>query len=294
MAEFDAREASAKSAALRARRAVVKAELANAQRGFVETFDQARESSDPALTGMRVEWFLRALPGVGPTKTARILQRLGINPHATLGGLRINQRTAFRRELVDLARKYARPSSRGRLVVIAGPTAVGKDTVIRAVRALRPDIEMSVSATTRPPRPGEVDGVDYFFVSAQRFDQLISDGELMEWAWVHGKHRYGTPRAPVLAQQHAGKTVFLEIDVQGARQVRNAGVDALFIFIAPPSFDELAKRLDTRGTEDPDEKQRRLATAVEELSARNEFDAVIINDVVDQAARDIVNLLETS
>jgi len=290
---FDASAQSAKSAELRRRRAAIKAELAAGKRDFLDTFDGAKESDDPALSGLRVEWFLRALPGVGPTKAHRLLDKLGISPRATIGGMRINQRTAFRRELLRITRQR-QPRRAGRLVVIAGPTAVGKDTVIRAVRQMRPDIEMSVSATTRSPRPGEVDGVDYFFVSPEAFDQMVSRGELMEWAWVHGTHRYGTPRAPVLRQQRAGKTVFLEIDVQGARQLRERGENALFIFIAPPSFEALAERLESRGTEDDDERQRRLATAVEELSARNEFDEVIINDVVEQAARDIVDLLQSS
>ena len=177
-------------------------------------------------------------------------------------------------------------------MVIAGPTAVGKGTVVREVKRRIPDIEMSVSATTRPARPGETDGVDYFFVTAEEFDRMVAKDQLLEWAWVHGAHRYGTPRDPVVRQKRAGKTIFLEIDVQGARQIRARGEDALFIFIAPPSFEALAERLASRGTEDDAERQRRLATAVEELSARNEFDVVIVNDVVDQAAADIVDLLQ--
>ncbi len=294
MAAFDAHDASAKSATLRARRAEIKQQLANRQREALTTFDQAQNGDDPALSGLRVEWFLRALPAIGPKKAGRLLERLGINPRATIGGLRINQRTALRRELVELLGKRAAPSTEGRVVVIAGPTAVGKDTVIREVRRRLPDIEMSVSATTRPPRPGEVDGVDYFFVTPEQFDAMVEAQELMEWAWVHGTHRYGTPREPVLRQKRAGRTVFLEIDVQGARQVRHSGDDALFIFIAPPSFEALAQRLESRGTEDDAERQRRLATAVEELSARHEFDEVIVNDVVDQAAADIVDLLQRS
>lgn len=291
---FDAGAQSAKSSALRKRRAQIKTELAALQRDFIDTFDQAKDSGDPALMGLRIDWFLRALPGVGPTKSARILERLGISPRATIGGLRINQRTAFRRELVELTQKIQPRRKVGRLVVIAGPTAVGKHTVISALLERRPDIEMSVSATTRPPRPGEVDGVDYYFVPPARFDALIDQSELMEWAVVHGTHRYGTPRTPVLRQQRAGKTVLLEIDIQGARQVRESGEDALFIFIAPPSFEALAERLASRGTEDDDERQRRLATAIEELGARGEFDHVVINDVVEDAVKDIVDLLEAT
>lgn len=291
---FDARAQSARSSALRQQRAELKAELASLQRDFVDTFDRAKDSDDPALHGLRIDWFLRSLPGVGPTKSARILQDLGINPRATIGGLRINQRTAFRRELVGLTERIQPRRLVGRLVVIAGPTAVGKKTVISQLCEMRPDLEMSVSATTRPPRPGEVDGVDYYFVSSEQFDALIEQDELMEWAVVHGTHRYGTPRTPVLRQKRAGKTVLLEIDIQGARQVRERGEEALFIFIVPPSFDALAERLESRGTEDPDERQRRLATAVEELGARGEFDHVVVNDVVEDAARDIVDLLQAT
>jgi len=294
VSSFNPQDASARSAALRTRRAEIKRELATGQRDIVESFDEARDTDDPALAGLRVEWFLRTLPGIGPTKARKILDGLGINPRATIGGLRINQRTAFRRELLRLTKRRHAPPSNGRLVVIAGPTAVGKGTVVREVRRRLPEIEMSVSATTRPPRPHEVDGVDYFFVSPAEFDRMVADDELMEWAWVHGTHRYGTPREPVLRQKRAGKTVFLEIDVQGARQIRQRGEDALFVFIAPPSFEALAERLESRGTEDDAERQRRLATAVEELSARTEFDEVIVNDVVDQAASDIVDLVTTA
>lgn len=294
MPTFDPQDASARSAALRTRRAELKQLLATKQIDMVETFDEAKDSDDRALAGLRVEWFLRALPGIGPTKARRILDGLGISPRATIGGLRVNQRTAFRRELLRLTKHQPAQSTPGRVVVIAGPTAVGKGTVVREVRRRMPEIEMSVSATTRPPRPDEVDGVDYFFVSPAEFDRMVEHDELMEWAWVHGTHRYGTPREPVLRKKRAGKIVFLEIDIQGARQIRARGEDALFIFIAPPSFEALAERLESRGTEDDAERQRRLATAVEELSARNEFDEVIVNDVVDQAASDIVDLLQNA
>ena len=208
MSAFDPRDASARSAALRTRRADIKRELATRQRDVIETFDNAKDTDDPALSGLRVEWFLRALPGIGPTKAHRILDDLGINPRATIGGLRINQRTAFRRELLRLTKRQRGPRSEGLVVVIAGPTAVGKGTVVREVRRRMPEIRMSVSATTRPPRPEEVDGVDYFFVSSEQFDRMVQADELMEWAWVHGTHRYGTPREPVLRQKRAERPFF--------------------------------------------------------------------------------------
>ncbi len=289
--DFDAKAASARAVEVRRERASLKQELSLSQRDFLETFDLATERVDPIAAGLRVDWFLRCLPAVGPTKALRILERLGINPRATLGGLRINQRTAFRRELVSLVGKHAPSRGNGPLIIIAGPTAVGKATVLAQVRQIRPEFVMSVSATTRARRPGERNGVDYFFVSEEEFDRLVARGELLEWATVHGRHRYGTPRGPVREQQRGGHTVLLEIDLQGARQIRESGEEALFIFIAPPTFNALVERLESRGTEDDEERQRRLATAVEELSAKEEFDAVVVNDQVDQAARDVVDLI---
>ena len=292
MAPFEPGDAAQRSVSRRQARARLKGELSRLERDIVATFDHAQSRGDPVLSGLRVDWFLRSVPGVGPTKATRILERHGINPRATLGGLRTKQRAALRDEVVQLAMRVQTSTRQGIVVVIAGPTAVGKHTVIERVRQTRPDIVMSVSATTRRARPGEVDGEDYFFVSDKEFDRLVRDGELLEWATVHGAHRYGTPREPVLREKKAGKTVFLEIDVQGARQIRESGIEALFVFIAPPTFDALAQRLETRGTEDEAERQRRLATAVEELGARSEFDVVIVNDVVETAAREVVDLLE--
>ena len=292
MPPFEPADAAQRSVERRKARAELKGQLSRLERDVVTTFDEAENTSDPILAGLRVDWFLRSLPGVGPTKATRILDRHGINPRATLGGLRAKQRAALRNEVVRLAERIQPASRQGIVVVIAGPTAVGKHTVIERVREIRPDIAMSVSATTRQARPGEQDGEDYFFVSDQEFDRLVREGELLEWAVVHGAHRYGTPRDAVLKQKTAGKTVFLEIDVQGARQIRESGIEALFVFIAPPTFDALAERLESRGTEDDAERQRRLATAVEELGARTEFDVVVVNDVVETAAREVVDLLE--
>ncbi|MVA75921.1 guanylate kinase [Auraticoccus sp. F435] len=177
------------------------------------------------------------------------------------------------------------------MTVVSGPTAVGKGTVVSRLRQEHPEVMVSVSATTRPPRPGEVDGVHYHFVSAEEFDELQAAGGLLEWAVVHGVHRYGTPRAPVEAAVAAGRRVVLEIDLQGARQVRASWPHAQFVFLAPPSWDELVRRLVGRGTEAPEERERRLATAREELASAAEFDAVVVNHEVDQAVRDLVALL---
>ena len=183
------------------------------------------------------------------------------------------------------------PARRTRLVVLAGPTAVGKGTVAAAVRDLHPDVWISVSATTRAPRPGEVDGVHYRFVDDAEFDRLVEAGEMLEWAVVHGAARYGTPRGPVEEALGAGRPSMLEIDLQGARQVRATMPDALFVFLKPPSWEELVRRLVGRGTETAEQRERRLVTAREELAAEPEFDVTIVNHEVHAAAHDLVTLM---
>lgn len=180
---------------------------------------------------------------------------------------------------------------RARLTVLAGPTAVGKGTVSQEIRAHYPQIWFSVSATTRRPRPGEVHGEHYFFVSEAEFDHMIATGQLLEWALVHGTNRYGTPRGPVEERLDAGQPVLLEIDLQGARQVRESMPEALLVFLAPPSFAELERRLVGRGTETEAERARRLETARVELAAETEFDETVVNHDVRQAAADLVHLM---
>jgi guanylate kinase len=159
------------------------------------------------------------------------------------------------------------------------------------VRARYPQIWLSVSATTRPPRPGEIDGVHYVFVSDDEFDRMTADGELLEWAVVHGRHRYGTPKGAVLERLAAGEPVLLEIDLQGARQVRQTLPGARFVFLAPPTWDELVRRLVGRGTEGPEERERRLASARVELAAESEFDHTVVNDDVHRATDELVTVM---
>ncbi|MGA8248999.1 MAG: guanylate kinase [Nocardioides sp.] len=180
---------------------------------------------------------------------------------------------------------------RSRLTVLAGPTAVGKGSVSADIRAHHREIWISISATTRPPRPGEVHGVHYWFVSEAEFDRMVRADELLEWAVVHGAARYGTPRAPVEEALAACRPALLEIDLQGARQVRAAMPEALFVFLAPPSWDELVRRLVGRGTETTEERERRLATARLELAAEPEFDAVVVNREIHAAAEELVALM---
>ena len=185
------------------------------------------------------------------------------------------------------APRAARPS----LTVLAGPTAVGKGTVSTYVRDHYPQVWLSVSATTRDPRPGEVDGTHYFFVTDDEFDKLVADGQLLEWAVVHGAARYGTPRLPVEQAVADGRPALLEIDLQGARQVRETMPDALFVFLKPPSWEELVRRLVGRGTESEEERARRLETAREELAAESEFDVTVVNHEVHAAAEELVALM---
>jgi len=181
-----------------------------------------------------------------------------------------------------------------RLIVLAGPTAVGKGTVAAAVRERHPDVWISVSATTRPARPGEVDGVHYHFVDDAEFDRMIADDQLLEWATVHQVARYGTPRRPVEEMLAAGRPSMLEIDLQGARQVRETMPEAVFVFLKPPSWHELVRRLVGRGTETEEERERRLATARLELAAEPEFDVTIVNHEVHAAADELVALMMLS
>ncbi|MEU5422082.1 guanylate kinase [Streptomyces sp. NPDC001407] len=182
------------------------------------------------------------------------------------------------------------PARQPRLTVLSGPSGVGKSTVVAHMRKAHPEVWLSVSATTRKPRPGEQDGVQYFFVDDEHFDKLVANGELLEWAEFAG-NRYGTPRQPVLDRLAAGQPVLLEIDLQGARQVRESMADARLVFLAPPSWDELVRRLTGRGTESPEVIERRLAAAKVELAAEAEFDVTLVNTSVEDVARELLALL---
>ncbi len=183
-------------------------------------------------------------------------------------------------------------TTRGRLVVLAGPSAVGKSTVVARLRTELPQLHFSVSATTRAPRPGEVDGRDYHFVSPGEFDRMISSGELLEWADIHGGlHRSGTPAVPVRDALDSGRPVLVEVDLAGARAVRASEPGCTLVFLAPPSWDVLVARLTGRGTEPGEVVARRLETAREELDAAGEFDVTVVNHDVTEATQDLVRLL---
>jgi guanylate kinase len=268
----------------------VKESIHHRERSAVDVVESAWAGSPTAPEAtLRVRELLTSVPSVGPTRAARVMAQLEIAESKRVGGLGIRQRKRLHDWLV---RRENRPEvTPSRLVVLAGPTAVGKGTVSTFIRENYPDVHLSVSATTRSPRPGEVDGVNYIFVTDEEFDRLEKSGQMLETATVHNAFRYGTPRAPIDAALAEGKSVLLEIDLQGARSVRKAMPEAVLVFLLPPSWEELVRRLIGRGTEESAEQQRRLETAKVELAAQDEFDYKVVNEEVSQAAREVVDLM---
>jgi guanylate kinase len=186
------------------------------------------------------------------------------------------------------------PPQRGNLIVIAGPSGVGKGSVVKELLSRDAgSLALSVSATTRPPRAAEREGEDYDFVSTGRFEQLVDRGEMLEWASVFD-HFYGTPAEFVEQQREGGRDVILEIDVQGAKQVRERVPDAILILLEPPSMEELARRLRDRGTESEDKIERRMAEAVRALDQRTIFDHVVVNDDLERASSQVAAIIESS
>jgi guanylate kinase len=270
--------------AARRRRAEVKHQLAAG--GSVRAILDQR-IDDPAIARMRARDLIEACPGIGSARASRILAECQIAESRRLRGLGEHQVAAL---IAALEGGDVRPA-RGRLLVLSGPSGVGKSSVVARVREQRPDLHFSVSATTRAPREGEIDGVHYRFVDRDRFEQMIAGGQLLEWAEFAG-HLYGTPAAPVDDALACGRDVLLEIELQGARQVRDSAPGAIRVFLAPPSWEVLVERLQGRRTEAPDVIERRLATARVELAAEGEFDHTVVNASVEQAAREILALLD--
>ncbi|MGV2983682.1 guanylate kinase [Microbacterium sp. AGC85] len=292
--EVDRAAAARRAVERRRARAALKRDLTMRVVAPQDVAARAFDDADSVAGSMRITDFLLALPAIGVGKRDRILVELDISPVKRLGGLGVRQRVSLQRWLDERFPVQGPRSGRSRLLVLAGPTAVGKGTVAAHIRENHPEIHLSISATTRPPRPGEIDGVHYFFVDDAEFDRLIAEDALLEHAIVHNRSRYGTPRAPIDKALAEGRTVLLEIDLQGARQVRAAEPSATLIFLLPPSWDELVHRLVGRGTEDEEERARRLRTAKVELAAQSEFDYRIVNEDVATAAREVVELSEAT
>ncbi|MEI6294793.1 MAG: guanylate kinase [Actinomycetes bacterium] len=251
--------------------------------GEINIFDAINDPRE-SIRRMKVIELLSAIPGVGKARATLIMERRNISPTRRIGGLGHLQLKALGKEL---AVAKVDPI-RGKLIVISGPGGVGKSTITAQLRN-DPRFWISVSATTRDPRPGEREGVDYLFLTPEKFQEMIETGEFLEWAEFAG-NRYGTPRAPVEEWRTLGKHVILEIEIDGARQVRSREAGATLIFIAPPSWEELVRRLTSRGTDSPERRAARLALAEQEMAAASEFDAILVNDDVEGLIEQLVSL----
>ena len=274
------RAAGQKAIMARRQRAMLKNELKSGKVSLL----QVLETDDPIVIRMKILDLLMSLPAFGETKARNLMDKCGISDARRIGGLGGQQKKQLLKEL----KIFSSSKENSKLIVISGPSGVGKSSI---TRELRNDDRfwISVSATTRAPRIGEENGVDYFFVSNEKFDQMVKNGEFLEWA-NFANARYGTPAKAVDQKLADGRNVVLEIELQGARQVRKVRKDALLVFIQPPSFEVLKERLVKRGTESEAATIARLARAKEEMAASVEFDHVLINHQVGEVAKSLVSL----
>jgi guanylate kinase len=275
--------AGRKAVLARTERANFKKLLRDGERDIFDAIADPRNS----IARLKVSEVLEAIPGVGAIKVKAIMARADISPSRRIGGLGSKQTLALRNEKI-LNREGSKELKQGTLIVMSGPGGVGKSTITQELRK-DSHIWVSISATTREPRPGERDGVDYYFLSDVDFDKMITNGEFLEWAQFAGA-RYGTPKNPVKEALELGKHVLLEIEIAGARQIRKVDPNAMLVFIAPPSWDELVSRLTARGTDSPERRAARLALAEEEMAAASEFDEVIVNTEVHEVAAVLLSL----
>ena len=278
--------ALAKSTAARQVRAATKARVKSGELSLSAVFDLAR--SDEAIAKMRVVELLESFSGVGKVRAIAILDRLQISQTRRIQGLGVAQRQNLLREFPDRSAS----AQRGKLLVLSGPGGVGKSTVSKALRETN-TFWVSISATTRLARHNEIDGSDYYFYSDDEFDSAIKSVLFLEWAEFAG-NRYGTPRKPVEDALRDGKNVLLEIEIAGAKQVKESAPEAILVFLQPPSWEELVSRLEGRGTDSPERRAARLALAQEELAQAGLFDLSLVNDRVEDVVERLIGLTNNS
>ena len=271
--------ALAKAKESRQVRAAVKNRVKTGELSIAAVIDMSKD--DQAIAKMRVLELVESMSGVGKIRAKSILERLEISLTRRIQGLGRHQLQALEAEFTPLA-----ATQPGKLVVLSGPGGVGKSTVAKALKNSSPFF-VSISATTRAPRFNETDGVDYHFLSNEEFDDAIAANEFLEWAEFAG-NRYGTPRKAVEESLRNGKSVLLEIEIDGAKQVKAKVPDAILVFLEPPTWEELVSRLEGRGTDSPERRAARLALAQEEMAAASFFDKVLINEQVDGVVASLI------
>jgi guanylate kinase len=274
--------AAAATAGILARRAraEVKQQIASSHISIFDAINDQR----PAIQRMKVSELLGSVPGIGSIRVALLMEKIGIAASRRIAGLGDHQLMALRKEFSVTKGDV----NKGTLIVMSGPGGVGKSTITAALRD-HPSFWVSISATTRSPRESERDGIDYYFLSDEKFDEMVEAQAFLEWADFAGA-RYGTPREPVDNWRNLGKSVLLEIEIDGARQVRHSEPDSLLVFIAPPSWSDLEARLTARGTDSPERREARLSLARAEMAAAPEFDHILVNEQVEQVVQTLVSL----
>ena len=275
-----------KSTAARQVRAATKARVKSGDLSLSAIFDLAK--NDEAIAKMRVVELLESFSGVGKVRAIATLDRLQISQTRRIQGLGVAQRQNLLREFPD----RVAATQRGKLLVLSGPGGVGKSTVAKALRSTNA-FWVSISATTRVARHNEVDGSDYYFYSDEEFDSAVKSALFLEWAEFAG-NRYGTPRKPVEDALRDGKNVLLEIEIAGAKQVKESAPEAILVFLQPPSWEELVSRLEGRGTDSPERRAARLALAQEELAQAGLFDLSLVNERVEEVVERLIGLTNNS
>lgn len=271
-----------KASQSRKRRAEVKAKVKRGEFSIDTILEIA--ANEDAIAKMRVRELLEAFSGVGKVRASTLMERLKIAPTRRIAGLGRHQIKGLRNEFM----KSSHAITPGKLLVLSGPGGVGKSTVAGRLRASG-DFWVSISATTRAPRANEHDGVEYFFIDDDEFSRRVRGDEFLEWAQFAGS-RYGTPSSPVEEALLAGRNVLLEIEIDGAKQVKAHLPASILVFLEPPTWEELVSRLEGRGTDTPDRRTQRLQLAQEELAAASFFDLVIVNDEVERAVEQLIGL----